>query len=208
MKKEVDIVLRREVKAVLFDLDGVLIDSFDAWYRTFNDSLKYFGLRKLSKKEFKKDFGAPIEHDIKKYFKGKTVKKVVSLYNINFDKRKKYVRLFPNSKIIIKKLKKQIKLGLISNSTKSIVLTILNHYKLTKYFDVIVTMDDVKRRKPAPDMVLKACRKLKVKPKNTILVGDTKNDMSAGKKAGCITIGYKVKEDYKIERLSDVTKFI
>lgn len=200
---------RREVKAVLFDLDGVLVDSFDAWLYVFNDTRKYFGFKPLRKKDFIKDFGAPIEHDVKKYFKGKTIKEVENVYNINFKNGKKYVKLFPQSIYVLQKLTKQkIRLGLITNSTRFISSTILNHFKLKKYFKAIVTMDDVKRRKPAPDMILKACRILKVKPKNTILVGDTKNDVIAGKRAGCVTVGYKMRGDYGISKLDEVTKFI
>ena len=69
-------------------------------------------------------------------------------------------------------------------------------------------MDDVKRRKPAPDMILKACKMLKVKPKNTILVGDTINDMIAGKRAGCVTMGYKIKGDYTVNNLRKIERFI
>ena len=198
-------MLKREDKAVLFDLDGVLVDSIDAWFYVFNDTLRYFGIKTLPRKQFVMDFGAPIEQDVKKYFHGKTIKKVEHAYNMNFKKRKNYVKLFPQSKSVLKNLKGQkIKLGLITNSTRFITLTILNHFRLKKYFEVIVTMDDVKRRKPSPDMVLKACRKLNVKPKNTVLIGDTKNDMLAGKRAGCITVGYKIRGDYEICNLSDV----
>lgn len=209
MKKEGDTVQRGEVKAVLFDMDGVLVDSIDAWCYVFNDTLKHFGLKPLPKKEFIKDFGAPIEHDVKKYFKGKTIKEVERAYNLNFKKRKRYVKLFPQSATILEKLQKHpIKIGLITNSTRFISSTILNHFNLKKYFSAVVTMNDVKRRKPAPDMILKACKMLKVKPKNTILVGDTMNDIIAGRRAGCITIGYKVKGDYGIDRLNSITRFL
>lgn len=199
----------KEVKVILFDLDGVIVDSIDAWYYVFNDTLKHFGFKTISKKDFIKDFGAPIEYDIKTYFKGKSINEVKYIYNINFKKRRGYVKLFQQSIVVLKKLKKfNIKLGLITNSTRLIASTILNHFKLKKYFSVVVTMDDVKRRKPAPDMILKACKMLRVKPKNTILIGDTKNDIVAGKRAGCITVGYKVKGDYRIDRLNQIIKFI
>ena len=198
-----------EVKAILFDMDGVLVDSLDAWCCVFNATLKHFGFKPLLKKEFIKDFGAPIEHDVKKYFKGETIKKVEHIYNLKFKKGIKQIRLFPQSISTLKKLKKHpIKIGLITNSTRFITNEILNHFKLKKYFQAIVTMDDVKRRKPAPDMILKACKKLKVKPKNTILVGDTMNDMIAGRRAGCISVGYKVKGDYKINKLASITRFL
>ena len=126
------------------------------------------------------------------------------IYNLKFRNRIRHVKIFPQSKKVLEKLKnKRIKLGLITNSTGFITLTILNHFKLKKYFDVVVTMDDVRRRKPAPDMILKACKTLKVMPKNTILVGDTMNDIIAGRRAGCATVGYKVKGDYEINSLKE-----
>jgi len=209
LKKEEDTVQRKEVKAILFDMDGVLVDSINAWRHVFNDALKHFGFKKIAKKDFIKDFGAPIEHDVKKYFKGKTIKEVENVYNMNFRKRRKYVKLFPESISTLKQLKKyQIKIGLITNSTRFITSTILTHFKIKKYFKVLVTMDDVKRRKPAPDMILKACKMLKVKSENTILIGDTKNDILAGKRANCITAGYKVNGDNRIGNLNSITRFL
>ncbi len=204
-KKGEDTVQEREVKAILFDLDGVLVDSIYAWLSVFNDTRKYFGLKQVPKKEFIGDFGAPIESDVKKYFKGRTIKEVERAYDMNFKKRKALVKLFPEAVDTLKKLKQRpIKIGLITNSTRFIASAILAHFKLKKYFQVIVTMDDVKRRKPAPDMILKAFKILKVKPENTILVGDTMNDMIAGKRAGCITVGYNIKGDYKIDNLKEI----
>ena len=120
--------------------------------------------------------------------------------------------LFRSNKQSIKTLKKlknqNIRIGLITNSTRFITTVILHNFKLKKYFSAIITLEDVKRRKPAPDMILKACRILKIKPKNTILVGDTKNDMIAGRRAGCITVGYKIKGDYKISKLNSITRFL
>ena len=200
---------KNKVKAVLFDLDGVLVDSANAWFLVINDALRHFGFRKISLAIFKKRFGAPIEEDVKILFRGKTIKEVEAIYNKRFKKRSKNVKLFPQTRMVLENLSKlDIRLGLISNSTKLIVLAILNRYKLRKYFHVIVTMDDVKRRKPSPDMALKACRILKVKPKNTILVGDTKNDMIASKRAGCIAVGYKIKGEYQINYLKEIERFI
>jgi pyrophosphatase PpaX len=209
LKKEEDTVHGKAVKAVLFDMDGVLVDSLDAWCSTFNGALKHFGLKTIPRKEFIKDFGAPIEHDVKKYFKGKTVKEVERAYNLKFKQSIKQLRLFPESAAVLKKLERyRIKVGLITNSTRFIVSMILRHFRLKNYFHVIVTMDDVKRRKPAPDMVLKACKVLKVRPKDTILIGDTKNDMIAGRRAGCITIGYKIKGNYRMNKLGSITSFL
>ena len=69
-------------------------------------------------------------------------------------------------------------------------------------------MEDVKRSKPAPDLVIKSCKKLRIKPKEAILVGDTKYDMIAGKKAGVVTVGYKIKGDYEIDNLENVINYV
>ena len=72
---------KKEVKAILFDLDGVLVDSLDAWFHVFNDTLKYFGLKTLPKKEFSKSFGKPMEYDLENYFVGKAEQEVTEQYN-------------------------------------------------------------------------------------------------------------------------------
>lgn len=190
-------------------MDGVLVDSFEAWRCVFNDTLKHFGFNTLPRKEFEKEFGAPIESDAKKYFNGKTVEEVERIYNLKFKDRIRYVKLFPQSRKVLEELKKRkIKIGLITNSTRFIANTILGQFKLKKYFEAVVTMDEVRRRKPAPDMILKSCTMLKVSPKNAILVGDTKNDIIAGRRAKCVAVGYNVKGDYIIRRLNSITRFL
>ena len=201
-------MLKNKVKAVLFDLDGVLVDSFEAWFHTFNDTLKHLGVKSVPKKEFSKIFGNTIDKNIKSVI-NITAKEANKLAIMYFDKNKKYVNVFPETKNILKKLSNsKVKIALITNTPKKILLPTLKHYKLKKYFKAVVAVDDVKRGKPAPDMILKACKMMKVKPKNTILIGDTKNDMIAGRRAGCVTIGYKVKGEFRISRLNSITRFL
>ena len=101
MKKEAGIVQKKEVKAILFDLDGVLVNSIDAWFNVFNDTRKHFGLKPVSNNKFVREFGSPIERDAKKYFKGRTIEEVKNVYNANFRKRKRYVKLFPQSVAVL-----------------------------------------------------------------------------------------------------------
>ncbi|HLG23800.1 MAG TPA: HAD family phosphatase [Candidatus Nanoarchaeia archaeon] len=200
---------KKEVKAVLFDMDGVLVDSVDAWFHVFNDTLSKFGREKLSRKNFENGFGSPIQRDMKVHFKGRTIDEVIKSYNQSFVKRKKLVKLFPHSLPVLREMKrKKIKTALITNSSRGIAFAILNHFKLRKYFNAVVTIQDVKNGKPAPDMPLLACRKLKVSPRQSIQVGDTQNDMVAGKKAKCITVGYKTKGDFTIRKMEEILEII
>lgn len=209
MKKEEDTVPKKEVKAVLFDLDGVLVDSFKAWHRTFNDIRRIDGKKPISKKLLMKNFGMPVEKDIQIFFPDKNAAELTKLKGRYFLKNISVVRLFPGSVPALKEIRRKgLKTGLISNSTALIVKKILSNYRLAKFFDVVVTFQDVKFGKPAPDMVLKACKILKIRPSEAILVGDSMNDMTAGKRAGCTTVGYRIKGDYKIGDLKEIGRFI
>ena len=199
----------KQILAVLFDLDGVLVDSLDAWYYAFCDALKHFGKEKISFEEFKKGFGSPAEEDIKTLFTNVSITELTAYYNLAFKTRCEMVKLNSETIPTLEKIKQmKIKTAIITNSTWPIALTFLENFKIKKYFDKVVTMEDVQNRKPAPDMVLKACAMLGVKPNNAVVVGDTINDMRAGKEAGCTTIGYKTNGDHRIENLNDVINYI
>jgi len=116
LKKGEDTVQKREVKAVLFDMDGVLIDSSDAWAEAFNDVLVHFGQKPMPKQKFLKCFGNPIEKDQKMFFKNHSIEEIKSAFNKFFKKWRKDVLLFPDSVPVLKKLRvKKLKMGLISN---------------------------------------------------------------------------------------------
>ena len=209
MKKGEDIVRKREVKAILFDMDGVLVDSIDAWFYTVNDTLQHFHFRKFSFSDFRKNFGTAIEKDAKTIYHGAPVKEIAAYYDKRFKIRISKVRLFKDTIPALKFLReKKIKLALLTNSTRYITNSILTHFNIKKYFDAVVTGEDVRHGKPSPDLVIEACRRIKVRPKDAMLVGDTMNDMLAGKRAGCITIGFKTNGNYRINNLKEISAFL
>ncbi len=197
------------VKAILFDMDGVLVDSIESWFRLFNKALKYFGRKEFTWQQFLDEvWGGPIERDAKKFF-GKTVDEVKKFYFDNFNSFKRNLKLFPNTEETLTKLKnKKLKLGIVTNTPKKQANKLLNYLKLEKYFDVVVGGDEVKNGKPAPDLILLACKRLKIKPKDSIYVGDANVDIIAGKKAKCFTVGFKIDGDKKINNLKELIKVI
>jgi HAD superfamily hydrolase (TIGR01509 family) len=209
LKKGGVIARKRAVRAILFDMDGVMVDSYRAWCSIINDALKSIGKRPLSKAELKRHFGQPIEKDQKTHFKGYSLEEIRQLYLKHYFKHWKKVSLFPDTRKVLRVVNNNgRKIGLISNSTKDIIIPMLKRHGIAHYFDAVVSMDDVRRRKPHPEMVLKACKILKVKPAETAVIGDTQNDMLAGRRAGCITVGLKTKGDYTISKLSSITRFL
>ena len=195
---------KTELKAVLFDLDGVILDSFEVWFNVFNHARRNFNLKEISRQEFKDNaWGGSVKADVKNYFKGKDAKELENLYRQLISGYINKTELLPDAKNVLEQVKnKNIKIGLGTNTFKETVLEILKFHKIENYFDSVVTSDDVERVKPYPEPIFKLCENLGIMPDEAILVGDTKNDYKAGKAAGCFVVGLNTKGDLIIDKLS------
>ena len=87
--------------------------------------------------------------------------------------------------------KNNFKIALASSGTKEYINLVLKKFKLAKYFDVVVSGDDVKFGKPDPETYLIACKKLQIMPKKIIVLEDATKGIEAAKTAGCICIAVK-----------------
>lgn len=194
-------------KAVLFDMDGVLIDSFEAWFSVFNSALRYFGFKEISKEEFTKNCWA-IDSKIvvPNYFPSKSITTIIDYYFQHFFDFTNKIKVLPDSKTILKELKNMgIKTAIVTNTYRKQTVNMLKRISLFDLVNTVVCADDVKAGKPEPDMLLKACENLKVKKEDVVFVGDTKLDMLAGKKAGIFSIGLNVGGgNNKIKSLKEV----
>ena len=197
-------------KAIIFDMDGVLIDSYEAWFQLFNGTLKNFGLKEVSKKEF--DEGAwaqDFDTVTERFFKGKKVEEISKFYDSNFERFWKHLKKIKNAEFLLKKLsEKKIKKVVVSNSFNDIANHLLKAVGLRDYFDLVIGGDDVENGKPAPDMVFLGCKRLKVDVKDVILVGDTECDRIAAEKARCFFVGYKTDGDERIEDLKELLEMV
>lgn len=199
----------RHARAVLFDLDGVLIDSYRAWFHQFNDTLQHFGHEPISENVFRKHWGQSTEEDVRIFMPERTVAQVRKYFSDNFDEYVSYLAVNPLARDTLNQLRAmRLKLGCVTNSHRMIVNKILRGTKLKEFFNVVITADDVKNPKPAPDMILRACQRLHVEPRETIFLGDTKTDVQAGKRAGCVVVGYKMKSAPAIKNLMQFVTLI
>jgi pyrophosphatase PpaX len=178
-------------KAVFFDIDGTLISVYSVT-RCLKKAFEHFGVKVTSlKKMAHKSMGYKVEEIVQREFpelKGKT--KEFSSYYENFYVKnyKKYTKLLPFVKSIFRFLnKKKIKIGIITSKSRKTALVILKGFNLK--YDVLVSSDDVKNRKPHSEPVLKACKLLGVKPEECIFFGDHSFDMKAAKAAECKAVG-------------------
>jgi phosphoglycolate phosphatase/AHBA synthesis associated protein len=187
--------------AILFDMDGVLVDSLDSWWNALNSALKRFKHQEITRDEFMKTYWG---HDLKANLKRLQLNPEVAQFcNITYGNHLNYIHIYPDTKTTLQKLS-PYKKAIITNTPRDCASQILKKFDIKPYFQEIVTSDDVRKAKPDPEIVYKACEKLNVDPKTVILVGDTQSDVKAGQAAGCIVVGLNTPADVTIQNLSDL----
>jgi HAD superfamily hydrolase (TIGR01509 family) len=101
----------------------------------------------------------------------------------------KQVKPFPGAQKLLDSLKGKVKLAIATSASIDNVIPILNRLKWQGYFKVIVAREDVKYGKPDPEMLVKVCDRLKLKPSEAVYLGDAVYDMTAAKAAGMMSVG-------------------
>ncbi|MBC7114872.1 MAG: HAD family hydrolase [Archaeoglobi archaeon] len=195
------------LKAVLFDFDGVIVDSFETWRHAVNDALRDAGFEPISAERFRKEFwGIELRESIKRLGLGE---EVVNRANENYFKHLDKLRVREEVPEVLKELKRKYRTALVTNTPRKIIEFLLNSLHIRDFFDVIVTGDEVKLGKPHPEIILKACERLGVSPEEVVLVGDTQSDVIAGKSAGCrAIIGVGIDADFRISSLKELLEIL
>lgn len=197
--------MKLKPSAILFDMDGVLIDSLDSWWSSLNTALQAFKYDEISKEEFLRKYWG---HDLFDNLKTMNIPcEVGNFCNNVYGDHVGDIKIYPDTKSTLEKLK-NYKKSIITNTPKDCTLQILKKFQIEKYFNFVLTSSDVKKAKPDPEIVFISCEKLNVKPENTVLVGDTDSDVKSGRAAGCKVIGINVEADYTIQNISEINRII
>ncbi|MFH1332092.1 MAG: HAD family hydrolase [archaeon] len=209
-------------KLICFDMDNTLIDANKLHVLAFNKAFRKNKLTIPKAKRLKRLFGRLgilIMKELYPHLSRKEAEKVLADHDhYVYTETKKYAKPFKGVRETLKKLKKDYKLGIISNCKHKEIIQIIDAANLDKkLFNVIIGNDDVKHGKPWPDEILKAEKLTHVKAE--YMVGDTIYDMIAGKKAKVKTIAVltgnhtremlkKYKPGYIIRNLKELTKVL
>jgi HAD superfamily hydrolase (TIGR01509 family) len=187
--------------AILFDMDGVLVDSLDSWWKALNSALKRFKHHQITREEFTKTYWG---HDLKANLKRLNLNPDVARFcNVTYENHLDYIKIYPDTKATLQRLSPYWK-AIITNTPTDCAQEILKKFDIAQFFQEIVTSDDVVNAKPDPEIVFTACQRLGVDPTTVVLIGDTENDVQAGRLAGCTVIGLNVSADYTIKRLREL----
>lgn len=183
------------VKVVLFDLDGTLINSVDAYYNVVLTTFRQVGLppvekgRVLEVMRFMKDPWeslVPEERPDRQELLEKCKRIGREIFYQVFSEE---VTLIDGSLRVVRELKNAgFIVGIVTSSFGTSV-DYLNRQGLKSYLDIIITSQDVPRKKPAPDAILECLSRLGSSPKEAVYVGDSPVDIQAAKAAGTWTVG-------------------
>ncbi|MDE6181749.1 MAG: HAD family hydrolase [Eubacteriales bacterium] len=185
------------MKAVIFDLDGTLVDSISSIANASNKALKECGLSERNIEEYKYFAGDGALELLKRacYASGdteyKNIEKISKIYKEIFEKDCTLgVVPFENIQKMLDILKnKEIKIAILSNKPHDRAIDVVEKIFGKDYFDYILGYKDEETKKPSPYGALLIAKELGVLPEECIYVGDTDTDMQTGKNAKMFTVG-------------------
>ena len=179
----------KNVKAVLFDLDGTLVDSMSMWKEIDVDYLKMF---QISVPEtLQEDIEGLSMYQTAVYFEETfgipdSLEQIQETWNLMaYDKYIHEVPLKPYVREFLDYLKnKDIPCGIATSNSRILTEAILKSHEVDRYFRVMVTGDEVKKGKPEPDVYLTAAQKMGINPKDCLVFEDIPFGILSGKRAG------------------------
>ena len=188
------------VEAVIFDLDGTILDSIGIYYQIIAIVLGRLGIPMPSKEKIR-DAAKSGDFEWDLLFSGKTPKEktllvrrtreiIAEIYPKLFGTQTK---LIPDAKETLEMIsQKGIKLGIVTSTpSQSMKLKLhpLVDSGINDLMEVIIAADDAPRKKPAPDPLFACSNILGILPERCMYVGDARTDIQAGKAAGMKTVG-------------------
>jgi beta-phosphoglucomutase len=196
-------------KAVIFDMDGVLVDARDWHYEALNRALEVFGLD-ISYQDHLTSFnGLSTRQKLDKLTETQFLP--VELHSlISNTKQNRTLRIaaekcFPMTQhlILLELLKaKGYKIGVYTNSIRETAEAMLEYAGLLDKIDVLITNQDVVHPKPSPEGYALACKMLEVEANCTFVVEDGDFGVRAAEEAGCKIIKVNEPEDVSISLIS------
>jgi len=199
------------IKAVLFDMDGVLIDAREWHYEALNEVLRIFGYEITRSMHEDRFDGLSTSKKLEMLTKEVGLPRHIHGM-INRIKQDRTLRIaasncFPNiaHQVLISKLKKQgFKVGVVTNSIRQTTEFMLTYAGLFELLDVVITNQDVDKPKPNPDGYQLAMQKLDVLPSETLIVEDSPYGIAAGKASGAKVVQVNSVSDVSIDLFYDL----
>jgi HAD superfamily hydrolase (TIGR01549 family) len=181
------------VKAILFDLDGTIVDSRRAYSKALKTALLKMGRQDTFNSSLATEIPRRLEQNlpIMDMIRGVDVNTFLKHYlKAYYEATAEETRPVPGISEALNKLSRRFKVGLITMRyvPKERVTEELARFNIVDYFECIITASDTHNPKPSPEALVKCARQLNVKIDQCAVVGDSVADVRAGKNAGTKTV--------------------
>lgn len=187
-------MLSYKPEAVLFDLDGTLLDTAPDFVRVVNQQLNLHNMESADPERIRQTVSNGARALINLAFgldEGDVhfVSRHTELLDLYEQSIADETVFFPGIDLLLKELERRsIPWGVVTNKPSRFTLPLLNKLQLSDRCSVTICPDDVSKRKPDPEPLFLACKKIACSPEKTIYVGDHARDIEAGQRAGMTTI--------------------
>lgn len=204
----------RKIKAILFDLDGVLVNMPQGHYEALNKTLGLFGVQ-IGEEEHQQVFnGLPTRRKVEKLEEENRLPIGLKEF-INTIKQKNTKEIIPKycvpdySKIILLRYLKQkgFKLGCCSNSVKETLHLMLKSAQLFDFFDIVIGNDEIGKSKPDPEIYLTAFKLLHIQPEECIIVEDAPPGIASAKASGATVFEVRGTQDVNLSLFNNFNLF-
>jgi len=180
-----------DIKLVITDFDGTLVNTFNANLKSYKMAFDIIGIP-FSEDLYEKNFGVRFDGLMDAFgIKEEKIRNLIKQKKALFYKENlNQIVLNEPLLAILKFFKTQnIKIALASTASRQNLLNVLDFFHLNAFFDIIISGEDVKNGKPAPDVYLKVLEKANVEPENAITFEDTSIGNESAKLANIRCVG-------------------
>jgi pyrophosphatase PpaX len=180
-------------QAIIFDFDGTLVDASEAICHSFNQALEKCQLPPMDPRQIRAMIGRPLVGMFESVVEGSPgadVDQLVREYrSAFFTHSRALTRLMPGTEETLTHFSSSFKLGIATSRRSDGALHILETFGLLGHFSAVVGIEHVSDSKPNPEPIHRTLEQLQVPAEKALMVGDTADDMTAGKRAGVTTVG-------------------
>lgn len=180
-----------QIRTMLFDLDGTILDTNELIIRSFLESLKGYVPDDFCREHIIPSMGLTLTDQMKLFSGLEDVEHLVKAYrDVNLRLHDDLVKTFDHVHEVLERLHQEgVQIGVVTTKMRLTTEKGLKFVGIYDYIDAIVTIDDVTHPKPHPEPVQKAMELLGADPAATLMVGDSTVDIQSAVAAGVIGVG-------------------
>jgi pyrophosphatase PpaX len=177
--------------AVLFDLDGTILDTNELIIRSFLHALRGVTPPEFGREQIIPHMGKPLKDQLRHFAGRDDIDDLYAAYReYNWREHDALVTAFPHVAEVLERLKAAgLKIGVVTTKLRVTSMRGMKLVGIDGFMDTVVAFDDVEHPKPHPEPVLKALEQLDVRPEDALMVGDSPADMESALAAGAVPVG-------------------